>query len=70
MRERARVDGCMLQPFDGRRGAPDRKRMAIRSPDGAALASAPSIIRLIRIRCGMLLSCPHNTPLDYLTEAC
>jgi hypothetical protein len=40
-RERARVDGRPLQPFDGRREAPDRKRMAIRSPDGAA-ASAPS----------------------------
>ena len=40
-RERARVDDRPLQPLDGRREAPDRKRMAIRSPDGAA-ASAPS----------------------------
>jgi len=27
-----------LQPLDGRRAAPDRKRMSIRSPDGAALS--------------------------------
>jgi len=35
-RELARVDDRPLQPLDGRRGAPDRKRMSIRSPDGAA----------------------------------
>ncbi len=34
--ELARVDGRPLQPLDGRREAPDRKRMLIRSPDGAA----------------------------------
>jgi hypothetical protein len=36
MRELARVDDRPLQPLDGRREAPDRKRMIIRSPDGAA----------------------------------
>jgi len=35
-RERARAQACQLQPFDGRRAAPDRKRMKIRRPDGAA----------------------------------
>jgi hypothetical protein len=35
-RELARVDDRPLQPLDGRREAPDRKRMLIRSPDGAA----------------------------------
>jgi len=35
-RERARVDDRPLQPLDGRRRAPDRKRMAIRGSDGAA----------------------------------
>ncbi len=30
------MDDCPLQPRDGRREAPDRKRMVIRSPDGAA----------------------------------
>jgi len=35
-RERARVDDRPRQPLDGQREALDRKRMAIRSPDGAA----------------------------------
>jgi hypothetical protein len=35
-RELARVDDCPLQPLDGRREAPDRKRVAIRNADGAA----------------------------------
>jgi len=35
-RELARVDDRPLQPLDGRREAPDRQRMAIRSADGAA----------------------------------
>jgi hypothetical protein len=35
-RKRARVDDRPMQPLDGRRGAPDRKRMAIRSPVGVA----------------------------------
>jgi len=30
------VDDRPLQPLDGRREAPDRKRMSIRSPVGAA----------------------------------
>ncbi len=30
------MDDCPLHPLDGRREAPDRKRMVIRSPDGAA----------------------------------
>ena len=41
--DKLREDGALacqsdrqLQPLDGRRGAPDRKRMVIRSPDGAA----------------------------------
>ena len=35
-RELARVVDRPLQPLDGRREAPGRQRMAIRSPDGAA----------------------------------
>jgi len=35
-RELARAQACQLQLFDGRRVAPDRKRMTIRRPDGAA----------------------------------
>jgi hypothetical protein len=34
--ELARVDDRPLQPPDGRREAPDRKRISIRNPDGAA----------------------------------
>jgi hypothetical protein len=34
--ELARVDDRPLQPLDGWREGPDRKRMLIRSPDGAA----------------------------------
>ena len=30
------MDDRPLQPLDGRREAPDRKRMLVRSPDGAA----------------------------------
>jgi len=35
-RELARVDDRPLQPLDGWRKAPDRKRMGIRSADGTA----------------------------------
>jgi len=34
MHELARVDEGPLQPFDGRREAPDRKRVASRNADG------------------------------------
>ena len=36
-RELARGDRSPLHPLDGRREAPDRQRVTIRSPDGAAL---------------------------------
>ena len=36
MRERPRVGDRLLQPLDGRRKAPHRKRKVIRSEDGAA----------------------------------
>ncbi len=45
-RELARVDDRPLQPLDGRREAPDRKRMAIRSPDGLLGAALRSLIDL------------------------
>jgi hypothetical protein len=35
-RERAREDDCPLHALDGRREAPDRKRVVIRNADGAA----------------------------------
>ncbi len=35
--ELVRRSDCPLNPLDGRYEAPDRKRMAICSPDGAAL---------------------------------
>ena len=49
-RELARGDDRTLQPLDGRRKAPDRERMEIRSADGAALSRSalqltPSIIK-------------------------
>jgi len=34
------VDDRPLQPLDGRRKAPDRKRMLIRSPEGASVSGA------------------------------
>jgi len=39
-RERARVDDRPLRPLDGRREAPDRKRIAIRNADGVERESA------------------------------
>ena len=43
--ELARLDRRSLHPLDGRREAPDRRRVTIRSSDGAALlASAPSVV--------------------------
>jgi len=50
MRELARVDDRPLQPLDGWRGAPDRKRMSIRSPDGAAVFCRVPLERLVRLR--------------------
>jgi hypothetical protein len=30
----------------------------------------PTVIRLIRIRCGVLVFCPNNTPWNFLPKVC